>query len=108
MLDLIALDVFKDEALEFLDKRYPQQRFAATETHSAARGNEVKIIHSHQIVELLRCVEGQPFGRLETAMVETIAAVQPTAVKGSQSGDPLTVNPYAVAGYADERYTFHR
>ena len=41
-------------------------------------------------------------------MVETIAAVQPTAMKGSQSGDPLTVNPYAVAGYADERYAFHR
>ena len=95
------------DGLELLQEIHPQQRLPAAEADTAARGDEVEVVHPHAVVELLRSVAHQPLGRLQAATVEAVAATQRTPMERRQRGHPHPVDTQAVTVDAYERYCFH-
>ena len=94
--------------LEFGDEVHPQQRFAATKADTATRGDEVEVVYTHTVVELLRSVARQLLWRLQTTAVETILAPQRTPMERRQGGHPHPVDTQPVPVDAYERYRLHQ
>ena len=79
-----------------------QQRLATAETYPATGGQKVQLVDTHLLVKLLRRQTAQPLRRTQTGGVQTVAAVQRTAVEGRQRSHPLAVDADAVSHNADE------
>ena len=84
------------------DKIRAQQRLAAAGAHAAAGGQKVQLVDAYLLVKLLRCQTAQPLRRTQTGGVQTVAAVQRTAVEGRQSGHPVAINADAMPYNTDE------
>lgn len=79
-----------------------QQRLATAETYPATGGQKVQLVDAYLLVKLLRRQTAQPLRRTQTGGVQTVAAVQRTAVEGRQSGHPVAINADAMPYNTDE------
>lgn len=88
---------------EVADKVGTQQRLAAAETDSPARGKEVQPVNKHRLIKLFRREFLAKFFGSQATGIQTVAAMQRAAVESCQRGHAVAVNADAVAGNADER-----
>ena len=83
-----------------------QQRLAAAEADAATRGLEIEVVDYHLLQDFLHRESLPHAVGAQALAVQTIAAVERTAVEGHQRGDARAVGSQTVTADSYERY-FH-